>query len=165
MVNKGKAALIAAFVGLGGIMLFFYYYANSYQPELQQVTIGLETVKVLDVDKINHRADLEVDYLLANPTKVTSTISVINYDLYANGQDIGQGHYSVEDVPMVGRPALFPGGNTTVTDKFDLIDSPKISSIYDSILNGDPVKYEVKGQITVQSTLTEITKDFDSTLG
>src|SRR5579883_877667 len=111
-------------------MLFFYLYANSYQPQLQEVTIDLQNVKVLDVDKINNRADLEVDYLLNNPTGVTSTISTIDYDLYANGQDIGQGHYSVEDIPMAGRPALFPGGNMTVTDKFDLVETPHISNIY-----------------------------------
>ncbi len=146
-------------------MLFFYLYANSYQPQLQEVTIDLQNVKVLDVDKINNRADLEVDYLLNNPTGVTSTISTIDYDLYANGQDIGQGHYSVEDIPMAGRPALFPGGNMTVTDKFDLVETPNISNIYNSILKGDPIKFEAKGQVTIESTLTFITKSFDSTFG
>lgn len=165
MVNKGKAVLVAAFVGLGGLMLFFYFYANSYQPELNQVTINLQTVKVLDVDKISNRADLEIDYMLNNPTTVTSTISTINYELYANGQDIGEGHYSVEDIPMAGRPALFPGSNMTVTDKFDLVDSPNISGVYNSILKGDPIKYEAKGQVTIESTLTLITKDFDVKLG
>lgn len=157
--------LIAAFLGLGGLMAFFYLYANSYQPELQQVTINLQTVKVLDVDKINNRADLEVDYFLTNPTSVTSTISTIDYDLYANGQDIGQGHYSVEDIPMAGRPALFPDGNMTVTDKFDLVDTPNISAIYGEILKGGQVKFEAKGQVTIESTLTLITKSFDSVLG
>jgi len=165
LVSKGKAVLVAAFVGLGGLMLFFYLYANSYQPQLQQVTIDLQTVKVLDVDKINNRADVEVDYILNNPTTITSTISTINYELYANGQDIGQGHYSVEDIPMAGRPALFPNSNMTVTDKFELVNSPNISSIYNSIINGEPVKYEAKGQVTIESTLTLITKDFDASLG
>lgn len=165
MVNTGKAVLIAAFVGLGGLMLFFYLYANSFQPQLQQVNIDLQTVKVLDVDKINNRADLEVDYFLSNPTTVTSTISTVDYELYANGQDVGSGHYSVEDIPMAGRPALFPGGNITVTDKFSLVDTGNISDVYNSIINGSYVKYESKGQVTVQSTLTEITKDFDSVLG
>ena len=58
LVSKGKVVLAAAFAGLGGLMLFFYLYANSYQPELQQVSMNLQTVKVLDVDKINKRADI-----------------------------------------------------------------------------------------------------------
>jgi LEA14-like dessication related protein len=165
LVSKGKAVLVAAFVGLGGLMLFFYLYANSYQPQLDQITINVQSIKVLDVNKITNHADLQVNYVLYNPTTVASTISIINYDLYANGQDVGQGHYDVEDIPMTGRPALFPDSNMTVTDKFDLIKSDNIANIYDSILKGDPVKYEVKGQVTIESTLTMITKDFDVTLG
>ncbi len=156
---------MAAFAGLGGLMLFFYLYAGSYQPTLQQVNIELENVKVSNIDKINNRASLEIDYLLVNPTTVTSTISTIDYELYANGQDLGQGHYSVQDIPMAGRPALFPGGNTTITDTFQLVDTPKITDVYNSIIKGESVKYESKGQVTIESTLTLITKDFDRFLG
>ena len=165
MVSKGRAVIMACFVGLGALMLFFFLYADSFQPTLQQVNINLQTVKVLSVDKIRNHASLEVDYLLVNPTTVTSTISTIDYELYANGQDIGAGHYSVEDIPEEGRPALFPGGNTTVTDTFQLIDSDNISDVYNSIVKGESVKYESKGQVTIESTLTLITKDFDVYLG
>jgi hypothetical protein len=156
---------MACFVGLGALMLFFYLYADTFQPTLQQVNINLQTVKVLNVDKIKNRASLEIDYLLVNTTTVNSTISVIDYEIYANGKDIGAGHYSVEDIPMAGRPALFPGGNTTVTDTFQLIDSGSISDVYDSIVKGESVKYEAKGQVTIESTLTFITKNFDLFLG
>lgn len=156
---------MAAFVGLGGLMLFFYLYANTYQPTLQQININLQSVKILNIDKINNRTNLEVDYLLVNPTTITSTISTVNYELYANGKDLGEGHYSVEDIPMAGRPALFPGGNTTVTDTFQLVDSSNISDVYNSIIKGESIKYEAKGQVTIESTLTMITKDFDLFLG
>jgi hypothetical protein len=165
LVSRGRAVIIAAFVGLGGLMLFFYLYSNTFQPQLQQVTINLQSIKVLDIDKINNRAHLEVDYFLENPTTITSTISTVNYELYANGKDLGQGHYSVEDIPMAGRPALFPGGNTTITDKFELVDTGNISYVYNSIVKGESVKYEAKGQVTIESTLTLITKDFDLFLG
>lgn len=166
MISKGKAVLIAAFAGLGALMLFFYLYADSYQPQLQQITVGVSTIKVLSVDKINNRANLEIDYILYNPTSITSTISTIDYDLYANGQDVGQGHYSVEDIPMAGRPALFPDSNMTVPDdSFQLVNSPNVSDIYNSIVNGSSVKYEIKGQVTIESTLTLVTKNFDVTLG
>lgn len=156
---------MAAFVGLGGLMLFFYLYSGTYQPTLQQVNINLQSVKVLNIDKINNRASLEVDYFLDNPTTVTSTISTVNYELYANGKDLGPGSYSVEDIPMEGRPALFPEGNTTVTDTFHLVDNPNIADVYNSIIKGESVKYESKGQVTIESTLTLITKDFDLFLG
>ncbi|MGB9003904.1 MAG: hypothetical protein WCC52_08885 [Nitrosotalea sp.] len=165
MINTKKAVLVAAFAGLGALMLFFFLYADSYQPQLEQITINVQTIKVLSVDKINNRANLELDYVLYNPTSITSTISTIDYDLYANGQDVGQGHYSVEDIPMAGRPALFPESNMTVPDtSFQLVDSPNIYDIYNSIVNGSSIKYEVKGQVTIESTLTLITKNFDVTI-
>ena len=165
MVSKGRAVIMAAFVGLGALMAFFFYYGDSFQPTLQKVDIQLQTVKVLSVDKIKNHASLEIDYLLVNPTPVTTTISVIDYEIYANGKDIGEGHYSVEDIPEAGRPALFPGGNTTVPDTFQLVDSDNISDVYNSIIKGESVKYEVKGTVTIESTLTSIQKDFDSFLG
>jgi LEA14-like dessication related protein len=146
-------------------MLFFYLYADTFQPTLQQININLQTVKILSVDKISNRANLEVDYFLSNPTTVTATISTIDYELYANGTDLGEGHYSVEDIPMAGRPALFSGSNTTVTDTFQLVKSSNNAYMYDSIIKGESVKYESKGTVTIESTLTLITKDFDQFLG
>ena len=165
MVSKGRAVIMAAFVGLGVLMLFFYLYADTFQPTLQEININLQTVKILNIDKINNRANLEVDYFLSNPTTVTATISTIDYELYANGKDLGEGHYNVEDIPMAGRPALFSGGNTTVTDTFQLVKNSNNADAYDSIIKGEPVKYEAKGQVTIESTLTLITKDFDLFLG
>lgn len=156
---------MACFAGLGLMMLYFVFYANSFQPELAKVQINIESIKVLDVNKIDKRANLEVKYFLSNPTKVTTTISTIDYDLYANGNKIGTGHYSVEDIPMAGRPALFPEGNTTITDKFDLVDTSGISKEYDAITAGQPVKFEAKGQVNIESAWTFVTKDFDLTLG
>ncbi|MGI0101672.1 MAG: hypothetical protein ACREA7_03645 [Nitrosotalea sp.] len=165
MVSKGKVLLIAAFLGLGGLMLFFYLYANSFQPQLEQITISVQNIKVLDVNKISNQADLEIDYVLSNPTTITSTISTIDYTLYANGQNVGDGHYSVEDIPMAGRPALFADSNATVPDTLKLVRSNSTGAMYDSIVRGDPVKYEIKGQVTIESNLTLITKDFDIKLG
>lgn len=156
---------MAAFVGLGVLMLFFYLYADTFQPTLQEININLQTVKIISIDKINNRANLEVDYFLSNPTTVTATISTIDYELYSNGKDLGEGHYNVEDIPMAGRPALFSGGNTTVTDTFQLVKSSNNADVYDSIIKGGSVKYEAKGQVTIESTLTLITKDFDLFLG
>ena len=147
------------------MMLYFVYYADSFQPELQKVEINLVSVKLLDIDKIDKRAHLQVDYQLVNPTSVTTTLSTVNYDLYTNGKKIGEGHYSVEDIPMAGRPALFPGSNVTISDKFELVYTENIADEYSAITSGQPMKFESKGQATIESTMTMITKDFDLTLG
>ncbi len=157
--------ILACFAGLGLMMLYFVFYANSFQPELEKVEVNLVSIKLLDVDKIDKRAHLQVDYQITNPTTVTATISTINYDLYTNGKKIGEGHYSVEDIPMAGRPALFAGGNVTLSDTFELVYTENIANEYAAITSGQSMKYEAKGQATIESAWTLVEKDFDLNLG
>ncbi len=156
---------MGCFAGLGAMMLFFYLYANSFQSDLDKVTIGIDSVKLLDENKIDKRAHLDVRFNLQNPTNIVLTISTINYQLFANGKDIGEGHFTTEDIPEAGRPALFAKGNLTLPTTFDLVNSGNIADEYSAITNQQPIKYEVKGQVTIESFLTAITKDFDQNFG
>ena len=146
------------------MMIFFYLYANSFQNDLDKVTIKIESIKVLDENKVDKRAHLDVRFNLENPTSITLTVSTINYELYANGNKLGEGHLSTEDIPEAGRPILFANNNATLPNTFDLVDSDNIAKEYSAITNNQPVKFEVKGQVTIQSFLTAVTKDFDLTL-
>ena len=147
------------------MMLFFYVYANSFQGDLDKVIVNIDSIKVLDENKLDKRAHLDVRFNLQNPTSLTLTISTINYQLYANGNNVGEGHFTTEDIPEAGRPALFANSNLTLPTTFDLVNSDKIAKEYSDITAGQPVKYEVKGQVTIESFLTAIVKDFDLAFG
>ena len=165
MLSKGRIVILACFAGLGAMMLFFYLYANSFQGDLEKVTIQVDSVNVLDENKLNKRAHLDVRFNLQNPTSITFTVSTINYELFANGNSLGEGHLSTEDIPEAGRPILFANNNATLPNTFDLVYSDNIAKEYSVITSHQPVKYEIKGQVTIQSFLTEVTKDFDVTIG
>ena len=165
MLSKGRIVILGCFAGLGAMMLFFYLYANSFQSDLEKVTIQVDSIKVLDENKVNKRAHLDVRFDLQNPTSITLTVSEINYELFANGNSLGEGHLSEEDIPEAGRPILFANNNATLPDTFDLVSNDNIANEYSAITSNQPVKYEIKGQVTIQSFLTEVTKDFDLTLG
>lgn len=156
---------MAAFAGLFLMMLFFFLYANSFQGGLEKVTIQLQSVKIHDQNKIEKRANLDVSFYIQNPTSTVLTISTINYELYANGIDLGEGHFTTEDIPEAGRPALFANGNLTLPTSFNLVNSDKISDQYLAIVNNQPLKFEAKGQVTIESFLTAVVKDFDVNLG
>ncbi len=147
------------------MMVFFYLYANSFQVDLNKVSVKLESVNVLDENKLDKRAHLNVRFYIENPTSLVLTVSTINYELYANGSNLGEGHFSTEDIPEAGRPPLFANDNLTLSNTFELVNDDKISNEYLAITTNQPVKYEVKGQITIESFLTAVTKDFDSILG
>lgn len=165
MINKGRLVIIACFAGLGAMMLFFYLYANSFQGDLDKVIISVDSIKVLDENKIDKRAHLDVRFNLQNPTSIVLTVSTINYQIYANGNNIGEGHFTTEDIPEAGRPALFANSNLTLPTTFDLVNSDQIAKEYSEITTGQPIKYEVKGQVTIESFLTAIIKDFDLSFG
>ncbi len=161
MISTGRLVIIACFAGLGAMMLFFYLYANSFQSDLDKVIIKIDSIKVLDENKIDKRAHLDVRFNLQNPTSIVLTVSTINYQLYANGKNVGEGHFTTEDIPEAGRPALFANSNLTLPTTFDLVNSDAIAQEYSDITTSQPVKYEVKGQVTIESFLTAIVKDFD----
>jgi LEA14-like dessication related protein len=165
LVSRGRIVIMAAFGGLGILMLSLVLFANSGQDVLKKVNIDLVGVKVLNVNKIDKRANLEVAFNVTNPTTITSTVPSINYDLFVNGKNVGSGHYSTEDIAMAGRAPLFPDSTITLTNTFNLIYTDKISNEYQAIINGQPVSYKATGQITVESAWTLITKDFESTFG
>lgn len=147
------------------MFLFFILYANSFQGDLDKVIISVDSIKVLDENKIDKRAHLDVRFNLQNPTTIVLTVSTINYQIYANGNNIGEGHFTTEDIPEAGRPALFANSNLTLPTTFDLVNSDQIAKEYSEITTGQPVKYEIKGQVTIESFLTAIIKDFDLSFG
>ena len=165
MVSRGRVVIFSAFAGLGILMLSLVLFANSGQDVLKQVNIDLAGVKLIDVDKINNRAHLEVAFNVTNPTTITATIPSINYDLFVNGKDLGSGHYSTEDIAMAGRAPLFSGSTVTLTNTFELVNTDKISNEYQAITSNQPISYKVTGQVTIESAWTLITKDFESTFG
>ena len=67
LVSRGRVVIIAAFGGLGILMLSLVLFANSGQDVLKKVNIDLVGVKVLNVNKIDKRANLEVAFNVTNP--------------------------------------------------------------------------------------------------
>ncbi|MDE1840151.1 MAG: hypothetical protein KGH87_09560 [Thaumarchaeota archaeon] len=163
MVNTGRLVILACFAGLGAMMLFFFVYADSFQVDLNKVTVKIDSIHILDENKLDKRAHLDVRFNLQNPTSIVLTIATINYQLYANGKVLGDGHFTTDDIPEAGRPALFANSNVTIPTTFDLVNSDEIAKEYSDITTNQPVTYEIKGQVTIESFLTSVIKDFDLT--
>ena len=99
----------AAIAGLFGMMGIIVWYASLDNTELEQVEIKLLNVEVKDVNKIENSAKLEVTFLVKNPSEKTFTVPIIGYQLYADGQLLGSGQYSTEDIAMPGRAVFYSG--------------------------------------------------------
>lgn len=158
---QSRTTVFAAIAGLLAMMGGFVYFASLDNPELEKVTIKLQDVKVIDVNTIDNSAKLEVSFLVSNPSEKTFTVPVISYELYANGELLGSGLYSTEDVAMPGRAAFYAGVEIPLKNLFILTKSTVSDEIYDSIVNGDEIDYSAKGVITVETSWSLIEKEFD----
>ena len=150
----------AAIAGLLAMMGGFVFYASLDNPELDKMEIDLFDVQVIDVNNIENRVTLQVTFLVKNPSEKTFTIPSISYDLYANGNLIGAGQYSTEDVAMPGRAAFYPGVEIPLKNKFFLTLSEQNAPQYNAIVNGEELDFSASGTVVVESAWSLIEKEF-----
>ena len=155
------AAIAAMLALMGGIV----YYSSLDNPFLEQVEIELGGVEVVDVNSIQNTATVEVVFQVTNPTERTFTVPSISYELYGDGEFVGAGQYSTEDIAMPGRAAFFGGATIPLKSKFVITPSDTSPGMYQDILDGMIREYSVTGMITVESAWALVEVDFESSTG
>jgi LEA14-like dessication related protein len=157
---QNKIIVYAAIAGLFGMMGIIIWYASLDNSELEQVEIKLLNVEVKDVNKIENSAKLEVTFLVKNPSEKTFTVPIISYQLYADGQLLGSGQYSTEDISMPGRALFLSGVEIPLKNTFILNKSDVNSEIYQAVLNGNISSFSAEGSITTQTSWSSSEKGF-----
>ena len=152
-------AAIAAMLGLMGIIV---WYASLDNPQLEQVEIELTEVEVVSVNKVENSANLNVTFNVKNPSEKTFTVSLISYELFADGELIGTGQYSTADIAMPGRAIFSPGSEIPLKNTFQLIKSEISNDTYQSVLDGKINSFRAEGSITTESAWSLIEKDFET---
>ncbi len=161
---QGKWILYVALGGLIALMGGIVYYASLDNSQLEQVEIELFDVELMDVNSIENRAQLQMTFLVKNPSEKTFTVSIISYELFANGNFIGIGQYSTQDIAMPGRAAFYPGSEIPLKNNFQLVFDDVNAKEYQSITRGESVQYSVKGIITTETAWSLVEKEFQSSL-
>jgi len=150
----------AAIAGLFGMMGIIVWYASLDNPELEQVEVELLNVEIKDVNKIENSAKLEVTFLVKNPSEKTFTVPIIGYQLYADGQLLGSGQYSTEDIAMPGRAVFYSGVEIPLKNTFILNKSDVNSEIYQAVLNGNITSFSAEGSIITETSWSLVEKAF-----
>ena len=157
---QNKMIVYAAIAGLFGMMGIIVWYASLDNTELEQVEIKLLNVEVKDVNKIENSVKLEVTFLVKNPSEKTFTVPIIGYQLYADGQLLGSGQYSTEDISMPGRAIFYSGVEIPLKNTFILNESDVNSEIYQAVLNGNISSFSAEGSITTETSWSLVEKAF-----
>lgn len=152
-------ASIAALFGMMGIIV---WYAGLDHSGLEEVEIKLQNVELKNINKVENVAELEVTFLVKNPSEKTFTVPIIGYKLYAGEQLLGSGQYSTADISMTGRAIFLPGAEISLKNVFILKASDVNSEIYQAVLNGNITSFSAQGSITTQTSWSVIEKTFKS---
>ncbi len=150
----------ASIAGLFGLMGVIVWYASLDNSQLEQVEIQLLNVEVKDVNTIEDSAKLEIVFLVKNPSEKTFTVSIIGYQLYADGQLLGSGQYSTEDIAMPGRAVFYPDSEIPLKNTFVLIKSELNAEIYQAVLDDKINSFSAEGIITTETSWSLIEKEF-----
>jgi LEA14-like dessication related protein len=162
MEPPGRIILVIALGGLFAMLAGGVYYASLDNDDLESAEIELTAVEILDVNSIENTATLIVTFTITNPSDLTFTIPVITYDLYANGNFIGSGAYSTEDIAMPGRAAFYPGSEIPLDNWFALILNDENQKEYKAIISGERIEYDASGILTVESAWSIVEPTFDT---
>ena len=162
MNPPGRIVPVIAIFGLIALLGGGVYYASLDNDDLESATIELTSVEILDVNSIENTATLIVAFTITNPSDLTFTVPVITYDLYANGNFIGSGAYSTEDIAMPGRAAFYPGSEIPLENWFKLILNDENQKEYRAIISGERIEYDASGILTVESAWSIVEPTFDT---
>ena len=162
MNPPGRIVPVIAILGLLALMGGGVYYASLDNDDLESATIELTSVEILDVNSIENSATLEVIFTITNPSDLTFTVPVITYELYANGNVMGAGAYSTEDIAMPGRAAFYPGTEIPLESWFSLKLTDENQQQYYAIVSGENIDYDAVGILTVESAWSIVEPPFDT---
>ena len=162
MNPPGRIVPVIAIFGLIALLGGGVYYASLDNDDLESATIELTSVEILDVNSIENSATLEVIFTITNPSDLTFTVPVITYELYANGNVMGAGAYSTEDIAMPGRAAFYPGTEIPLESWFSLKLTDENQQQYYAIVSGENIDYDAVGILTVESAWSIVEPPFDT---
>ena len=160
MALQSKTTVYLAIVGVFAMMGGIIFYASLDNSKLEQVGIELTNIEFLD-ENIKDVARFNVTFLVNNPSDTTFTVSIIQYDLYADGILLGSGKYSTEDVSMPGRASFFPDTEIPLKNIF-VLNKSVVPEIFQDVIDGSVKKFTTEGVITTQTTWSTIEKEFKS---
>ena len=166
-LSRRRIILVGAIAAITiAIILLPLILATVSAPDINSITIELSKVEVADIAN-DKTIPLNLFFNIHNPTDKAMTTSKIDYNLIADGESLGQGVLSYEDIPLNGRPQLSPGLTTTLKSTFELNQSNVNSDIFRVIKNAqatEQIKWKVEGVAQIESAFSFSPKQFSDEL-
>lgn len=168
ILTRGKIIIIGIFIAIVASLAGLIVFTNVETIQLEgQVDVKLEGVKMKAMDQENKVMTVLLDFAVFNKSDRTLTISKMDYELFADEKFLGNGFMSLENIPMVGRPSLFPGTSTTIPSEFQLTYSEDVKDVWNLLAANeanDSVSWRVKGTAEIETAFSIIPVPFETSL-
>jgi LEA14-like dessication related protein len=136
--------------------------------ELKGVTIGIQNIAIENTNTVNNTIPLTVIFKIDNQDNKVLSTSKIDYTIYANNTSLGNGLLSYEDIPLNGKPQLYPHSPATLESTFVLDRTESNSELFDKIHDGkfmtNSTEWKVNGTAQIDSAFTIYPIDFSGNL-
>jgi len=121
--------VVIAVVVVGILIFSGFYVFSEYQKRvaLQNCEISLADVRVASIGLTS--AKLEVVLRIYNPNDVTATLDRIDYELYSNGEFLGNGEF-------IRRVEIPPHSSKLVSSYFTLDYTGALKTVWSAIKKG-----------------------------
>ena len=160
MALQSKMTVYLAIAGVFALMGGIIFYASLDNVDLELVEIELTSVKLKEINTVNSQAKFDVTFLVKNPSDKTLTVSIIDYQLYGDGELLGTGLYSTADIALPGRAMFISGAEIPLKNIFVLSKSEINPELYEEMINEKIVSFTAEGKITTQTSWSEVDRDF-----
>ncbi len=164
IIGPRRLALIGAIAAVVlTIILYPLLVATPF--DLKDITIQLSSVELTSGGEGAQKLDLLIRLNVTNASEYTLTTSKIEYELLADDVAAGTDIISYEDVPVNGRPALFPNQPVTLPHTFTLEYSDQRADLFNKILSGsEDIRWSITGKASIESGTSFQEKEFSSEL-
>jgi len=148
--------IVIAVVVVGILIFGGFYVFSEYQKRvaLQNCEISLANVRVVSIGLTS--AKLEVVLRIYNPNDVTATLDRIDYELYGNGEFLGNGEF-------IRRVDIPPHNSKLVSSYFTLDYTGALKTIWSAIKRGD-VMWKIKGIAYIDTPIGTLDIPFEKVL-
>lgn len=164
-LSRRRIILIGAITAVAITIILLPLILTITLPNLNNLTIDMSKVEAINDTNNTQGSQLNVVFVVYNPTKQTLTTSRIEYQLFADGKSLGSGILSFEDIPLNGRPQFYSNSSTTLQSTFK-ITSNSIAQLFNKIVENHEsikqIKWRVTGVATIESGFSSSSKEFSN---
>jgi len=164
-LSRRRIILIGAITAVAITIILLPLILTITLPNLNNLTIDVSKVEAINDTNNTQGSQLNVVFVVYNPTKQTLTTSRIEYELFADGKSLGSGILSFEDIPLNGRPQFYSNSSTTLQSTFK-ITSNSIAQLFNKIVENHEsikqIKWRVTGVATIESGFSSSSKEFSN---